>query len=76
MRKRDRKCKEVTKVDPKKVSVNEKKVEEIKDRYYTVCKALLEHRGQLDHVFVQKPFDYFQEKKRKENIEKLFVRTK
>ena len=41
-----------------------------------MCKALLEHRNQLDHVFIQKPFDYFQEKKRKENIEKLFIRTK
>jgi hypothetical protein len=54
----------------------EKRVEEIKDRYYSVSKAILEIRGNQDHVLVQKPFDYFTEKLRKENIEKLFGRTK
>ena len=76
VRKRDRKCKEIQKAAEQKKSINEKKVEEIKDRYYSVCKVLLEARNTTDHVFVQKPFDYFQEKKRKENIEKLFIRTK
>ena len=55
----------------KKISLVEKRVEEIKDRYYSVSKAILEIRGEKDHVLVQKPFDYFTEKLRKENIEKL-----
>jgi hypothetical protein len=51
-------------------------VEEIKDRYYSVTKVLLEERGEIDHIIVQKPFDYAKEKMRKENLEKLFMRTK
>ena len=46
MRKRDRKCKDIQKIDPKKpVFAQEKKVEEIKDRYYSVCKVVLEYRN-------------------------------
>jgi DNA methyltransferase 1-associated protein 1 len=54
----------------------ERSVEEIKDRYYSVSKVLLEARGQKDHIIVQKPFNYTKEKTRKENLEKLFMRTK
>jgi tRNA C32,U32 (ribose-2'-O)-methylase TrmJ len=51
-------------------------VDEIKDRYYTVAKALLELRGQQDHPIVKKPFNFEQEVKRKINTEKLLMRTK
>ena len=54
----------------------EKRVEEIKDRYYSVSKAILQIRGNNDHIFVKQPFDYFTEKVRKENVEMLFERTK
>jgi len=48
----------------------------LKDRYYSVSKFLLEARGQTDHIIVQKPYDYTKERTRKENLEKLFMRTK
>ncbi len=51
-------------------------MDEIKDRYYSVAKAVLELRGQLDHPLVKKPFNYEQEVKRKINTEKLLMRTK
>jgi tRNA C32,U32 (ribose-2'-O)-methylase TrmJ len=51
-------------------------VDEIKDRYYTVAKAVLELRGQSDHQIVKKPFNFEQEVKRKINTEKLLMRTK
>jgi hypothetical protein len=51
-------------------------VDEIKDRYYSVAKAILEYRSQLDHPIVKKPFNFEQEVKRKCNLEKLFLRTK
>lgn len=54
----------------------DKSVEEIKDRYYSVAKAILEHRGEHEHVIVQQPFDFYKEQKRKSNLAKLFIRTK
>ena len=52
-------------------------MDEIKDRYYTVAKALLECRGgQADHPIVKKPFNFEQEVKRKINTEKLLMRTR
>jgi len=51
-------------------------VDEIKDRYYSVAKAVLEIRGQTDHQIVKKQFNYEQEVKRKINNEKLLMRTK
>ena len=60
----------------KKPHFHERTVDEIKDRYYTVAKALLELRGQTDHPVVKKPFNFEQEVKRKINTEKLLMRTK
>ena len=54
----------------------ERTVDEIKDRYYSVAKAVLEIRGQTDHQIVKKQFNYEQEVKRKINNEKLLMRTK
>ena len=59
-----------------KVNYHERTVDEIKDRYYSVAKAVLEVRGQLDHQIVKKPFNFEQEVKRKINNEKLFMRTR
>ena len=55
---------------------HERTVDEIKDRYYSVAKAVLEFRQDFDHAIVKKPFNYEQEVKRKGNLEKLFMRTK
>lgn len=54
----------------------ERTVDEIKDRYYTVVRAILLHRGEPNHPIAIKAFNYKQEKQRKENLEKLFTRTK
>lgn len=59
-----------------RVKFFERTVDEIKDRYYSVAKAVLEIRGQADHQIVKKQFNYEQEVKRKINNEKLLMRTK
>jgi len=51
-------------------------VDEIKERYYQVAKAILELREDFENPLVKKPFNYEQEVKRKCNLEKLFLRTK
>lgn len=59
-----------------KKGYHERTVDELKDRYYSIAKAILEIREQVDHPIVKKPFSYEQEVKRKVNNEKLFMRTK
>lgn len=54
----------------------DKSVEEIKDKYYSIAKQILELRQQPDHIIVKHPFDFIKEKKRKENLAKLFIRSK
>jgi len=54
----------------------ERTVDEIKERYYEVAKAVLEGRNLLEHPLMKKPFNYEQEVRRKNNLEKLFFRTK
>jgi len=54
----------------------DRSVDELKDRYYKICKAILLVRGQNNHPIVQKPFDMELEARRKWNLEKLFTRTK
>lgn len=82
---RERKCKdketkkqgqEPVNKDKKTIQPMERSVEEIKDRYYSVVRAILIHRDQTDHPIAQAAFNYKQEKLRKENLEKLFTRTK
>lgn len=51
-------------------------VEELKDRYYSCCKALLEDRKEADHQIIKKPYNYDYEVKRKFYLEKLYMRTK
>lgn len=55
---------------------NERTVDEIKERYYSVSRAILELRGDVENAIVRKPFNFEQEVKRKCNLEKLFLRTK
>mmetsp|Transcript_8531 Transcript_8531/g.13155 ORF Transcript_8531/g.13155 Transcript_8531/m.13155 type:complete len:131 (-) Transcript_8531:2822-3214(-) len=83
MKKRDRKCKEKDAKNKiineiKKAQVNSERhmrsIEQLKDRYYTVSRAILMARGDSEHAIVVKPFNYVQEKQRRENNLKLFMR--
>lgn len=51
-------------------------VEELKDRYYSCSKKILEDKGEVEHSIVKKPYDYDYEVKRKYYLEKLYMRTK
>ena len=50
-------------------------IEEIKERYYSISRRLLELRGDHNHPLVKKPYNFEYEVKRKNNLEKIFVRT-
>ena len=69
LRKRDQK------VQAKRV-VKDRTVDEIKDRYYSVSKEILTLRGETKNPIVLKPFNFELEVRRKNNLEKLFMRTK
>ena len=62
--------------EQKSLLKSDRSVDEIKDRYYTVSKAVLEARKETNHPIVLKPFNYEQEIRRKTNLEKIFMRTK
>ena len=51
-------------------------MDELKERYYSVAKEILKHRGEHNHPIVKKPFNYELEVRRKNNLEKIFMRTK
>jgi hypothetical protein len=59
-----------------KPSYKDRSVDEVKQRYYQVAKAILTLQGSISHPIVQKPFNFEQEVRRKNNLEKLFMRTK
>lgn len=44
--------------DIKALTKSDRSVDELKDRYYSVAKAVLESRGQKSHPIVIKPFSY------------------
>ena len=69
LRKRDQKA--LTKKARK-----DRTVDEIKDRYYSVAKEVLTLRGEVKNPIVVKPFNFEMEVRRKNNLEKLFMRTK
>eukprot|EP00826_Nyctotherus_ovalis_P055938 TRINITY_DN7483_c0_g3_i4.p1 TRINITY_DN7483_c0_g3~~TRINITY_DN7483_c0_g3_i4.p1 ORF type:complete len:337 (-),score=78.67 TRINITY_DN7483_c0_g3_i4:18-1028(-) len=50
-------------------------IEELKDRYFSIAKRLLESRGDVDNQLVKKPFNFNYEVRRKINLEKIFLRT-
>ena len=56
--------------------VKDRTVDELKDRYYSVSRELLTYRGDEDNPIVQKPFNFEMEVRRKNNLEKIFMRTK
>lgn len=60
----------------KSISKSDRSVDELKDRYYTVSKHILEARKDLTHAIVKTPFNYEHELRRKYNLEKIFMRTK
>lgn len=63
------------KAESKKVA-KDRTVDELKDRYYSVAGELLKQRGDNDNPIVQKPFNFEMEVRRKNNLEKIFMRTK
>jgi hypothetical protein len=57
-RKRDMKAKDKLNGKLNKLTFSARTVDEIKDRYYSLAKAVLELRGNLEHPIVKKPFNY------------------
>jgi len=51
-------------------------VDELKDRYYKVAREILVLRGDSEHAIVKKPFNFEMEVRRKNNLEKIFMRTR
>ena len=56
--------------------IKDRTVDELKDRYYSVSREILKSRGENDDPIVQKPFNFEMEVRRKNNLEKIFMRTK
>lgn len=59
-----------------KTIVRDRTVDELKERYYSVAAEILKLRGDHEHPIVQKPFNFEMEVRRKNNLEKIFMRTK
>lgn len=53
----------------------EKTIEDLKERYYSVARALLEKRGNKDHSICKLPFNANYERKRKALMEKYLLRS-
>lgn len=49
----------------------ERSVEELKDRYYSVCKRILENRKQFEHPILKSGYCYDQEIKRRACLERI-----
>jgi len=49
----------------------ERSVEELKDRYYSVCRRILENRKQYDHPILKSGYSYDQEIKRRACLERI-----
>lgn len=60
----------------KAIEKSDRSVEELKDRYYSVAKAVLESRNQKNHAIVKQPYNFEYEVRRKTNLEKIFMRSK
>ena len=54
----------------------ERTVDEIKDRYYSVARSILVHRGSEGHPIVTRPFNYEAEVRRKKDLEKYMMRSR
>jgi len=51
-------------------------LEEIKNRFHTITKEIIEKRKLTDHIFIKSNYNYFQEVKRKTIIEKCYSKSK
>lgn len=60
----------------KQIEKSDRSVEELKDRYYTLSRVILRLRGQDQHAIVKVPYSFEHEVRRKNNLEKMFMRTK
>lgn len=56
--------------------VKDRTVDELKERYYSVSRELLKYRGDVTNPIVTKEFNFEMEVRRKNNLEKIFMRTK
>lgn len=61
---------------PLRQARKDRTVDELKERYYTVCKEVLTLRGDKQNPIVVQPFNFEMEVRRKVNLEKIFQRTK
>ena len=59
-----------------KRTFKDRTVDELKDRYYKVSAEILKLRGETENPIVQKPFNFEMEVRRKNNLEKIFMRTR
>lgn len=59
-----------------KNAVKDRTVDELKARYYSVAKEVLTMRGETDNAIVKKPFNFEMEVRRKNNLEKIYMRTR
>ena len=53
----------------------ERTVEELKDRYYSICRKILESRKLYDHPILKSGYNYEQEMKRRSYIERTMNRS-
>ena len=54
---------------------NERTVEGLKDRYYSICRKVLENRKMFDHPILKSGYNYEQELKRRAYIERTMNRS-
>ena len=54
---------------------NERTVEGLKDRYYSICRKILESRKMFDHPILKSGYNYEQELKRRAYIERTMNRS-
>lgn len=54
---------------------NDRSVEELKERYYSVCRKILEHRKNFDHPILKSGYSYEQEIKRRACLERIINKS-
>eukprot|EP00826_Nyctotherus_ovalis_P049573 TRINITY_DN6005_c0_g3_i1.p1 TRINITY_DN6005_c0_g3~~TRINITY_DN6005_c0_g3_i1.p1 ORF type:complete len:541 (+),score=206.40 TRINITY_DN6005_c0_g3_i1:109-1731(+) len=56
-------------------TAQKRSIEELKTRYYSVARMLLENRGDVNHPVVRRPYNAEYELRRKSNLQKFYSRT-
>ena len=51
-------------------------MDELKERYYSVAREVLIYRGDNENPIVTKPFSFEMEVRRKNNLEKILMRSR